>query len=226
LDDSSLKAHLQPYNHVCIREYVASLRGKDLEVFAGRKAMSNEGGKKRKRETKKAKKAKSKKKRDEIIDAGSVTRAYSESGSSVSSDARTVIQEHEAVEIGDEPVAGGGYDETLLAIIGVLDEVKEQSNVAGWIRAGGLWGPSDLRPPQYRYLLSSSAPTAEVNASGNDAAHSILSPDQNQNHDLSLSETASQVIWFDHEPTFVYWVRRGRKVLHELGIEVVHGIVG
>src|ERR1700730_18565613 len=38
LDDSSLKAHLQPYNHVCIREYVASLRGKDLEVFAGRKA--------------------------------------------------------------------------------------------------------------------------------------------------------------------------------------------
>ena len=31
------------------------------------------------------------------------------------------------------------YDETLIAVIGVLDEVKVQTNVAAWIRAGGLW---------------------------------------------------------------------------------------
>lgn len=30
-------------------------------------------------------------------------------------------------------------DETLLAVIGVLDALKFESNVAGWIRAGGLW---------------------------------------------------------------------------------------
>ena len=43
LDDSPLKAHLQPYNHVCIQEYASGLRGKDLgvrarEVAAARRA--------------------------------------------------------------------------------------------------------------------------------------------------------------------------------------------
>lgn len=33
------------------------------------------------------------------------------------------------------------YDETLLAVIGILDTIKMEDNVAGWIRAGGLWGP-------------------------------------------------------------------------------------
>lgn len=39
---------------------------------------------------------------------------------------------------------GEAYDPTLLAVIGVLDEVKRQQNVAAWIRAGGLWGPSSV----------------------------------------------------------------------------------
>ena len=30
------------------------------------------------------------------------------------------------------------YDETLLAVIGVLDQIKHESNVAGWMRSGGL----------------------------------------------------------------------------------------
>ena len=33
------------------------------------------------------------------------------------------------------------YDGTLLAIIGILDEVKHQSNVASWVKTNGLWGP-------------------------------------------------------------------------------------
>lgn len=37
------------------------------------------------------------------------------------------------------------YDETLLAVVGILDEVKFQSNVASWVKASGLWGPY---PPQ------------------------------------------------------------------------------
>lgn len=32
-------------------------------------------------------------------------------------------------------------DPTLLAVIGILDEIKIQRNVAAWIRAGALWGP-------------------------------------------------------------------------------------
>jgi hypothetical protein len=31
-----------------------------------------------------------------------------------------------------------GYDETLLAIVGVLEEMKWQTNVSSWLRSGGL----------------------------------------------------------------------------------------
>ena len=43
------------------------------------------------------------------------------------------------------PILEAKYDETLLAIVGILDEVKRQSNVASWVKANGLWGPY---PPQ------------------------------------------------------------------------------
>jgi hypothetical protein len=33
-------------------------------------------------------------------------------------------------------------------------------------------------------------------------------------------------MWFDHEPTFKHWVRRGRGVVDELGVVLVHGVVG
>lgn len=41
----------------------------------------------------------------------------------------------DAAQVDTEPL-----DTTLLAVVGILDEIKRQSNVAGWIRAGGLWG--------------------------------------------------------------------------------------
>jgi len=46
-----------------------------------------------------------------------------------------------------EPIPVTEYDETLLAIIGILDEVKHQSNVASWVKANGLWGPYRHRDP-------------------------------------------------------------------------------
>lgn len=241
LDDSSLKAHLQPYNHVCIREYVASLRGRDLEVFASERAMLDGGGKKRKRKAeRKAKKVEKKakaRKTDGMTSAGGVVdKVDSDSGTSASSSihppslaaqAQPEVLEQEPEAIGAEQAVGGEYDETLLAVIGVLDEVKEQSNVASWIRAGGLWGPMDLRPPQSKSASSSSVPGTEGIYTGNDA-----SPfqDQAQNEDLTLAATAAsdtqKSMWFDYEPTFTYWVRRGRGALDKLGINIVHGFIG
>jgi len=56
-------------------------------------------------------------------------------------------QKQEAVRkaSGSKPISEIEYDETLLAIVGILDEVKHQSNVASWVKANGLWGPY---PPQ------------------------------------------------------------------------------
>jgi hypothetical protein len=43
------------------------------------------------------------------------------------------------------------FDPTLVAVIGVLEEIKKQTNVAGWIRAGGLWAGHDppSRPSEF-----------------------------------------------------------------------------
>lgn len=51
------------------------------------------------------------------------------------------------------------FDQTLLAVIGVLDEIKLQQNVAAWIRAGGLWG-SGNQPN----VASANTSTAEAGA--------------------------------------------------------------
>ena len=44
------------------------------------------------------------------------------------------------VEAG-ERAEEAGYDSTLLVGIGILDDIEEQSNVAGRMHASGLWGP-------------------------------------------------------------------------------------
>ena len=42
------------------------------------------------------------------------------------------------------------YDQTLLAIIGILEAIKNETNVAGWIRSGGLW--ANKTPPSSTIL--------------------------------------------------------------------------
>lgn len=50
-----------------------------------------------------------------------------------------LTQEHESEEIRLEALAPEmKYDETILAVIGVLDHIKHESSVAGWMRHGGL----------------------------------------------------------------------------------------
>ena len=61
-----------------------------------------------------------------------------------------------------EPVPEIEYDETLLAVIGILDEVRHQSNVASWVKANGLWGPD---PPQS--LVNPNTDAVTLDPSGN-----------------------------------------------------------
>ena len=62
------------------------------------------------------------------------------------------------------------YDETLLAVVGVLDAVRTQSNVAAWIHAGGLWGP--IGPPAQAVSSASS-----VASSGDEQAATVPEKD-------------------------------------------------
>ena len=74
-----------------------------------------------------------------------------------------------------EPIPEIEYDETLLAIVGILDEVKHQSNVASWVKENGLWGPY---PPQ-----------SLINPNIGASAHDLL--DDNREESATLSDNGS-----------------------------------
>ncbi|KAF7968176.1 hypothetical protein HWV62_31684 [Athelia sp. TMB] len=196
LDDSPLKAQLQPYNHVCIHEYDSTLRGADLETLANERRVQNpteEDGKKRKRKAKKAQEARMRKQGEGECGSGSSVSSIDDIAPNLDSEAIPVLQTQ----------SKGKYDETLLAVIGVLDNIRGQSNVAGWIRAGGLWGPN------------SSPPTQRVGSpSGNDAASTADVAD------------APPAMWFDDDVNLEYWAQKGRAVAESMGIPVDHGITG
>ncbi|TCD71081.1 hypothetical protein EIP91_000173 [Steccherinum ochraceum] len=262
LDDSPRKAELQPYNHVCIPEYDGARRGKDLEILQNEKLVlqsiadraasdsagvaqnteeipdtedavaetleddpsPDEQGKKRKRKDKKAKKA-----------------------------AAMVATLAESSARGDDP-----YDQTLLAVVGILDEVKVQGNVAAWIRTGGLWGH-----PQEAVLTNQDTPASQevsnTNTSGTEDSERDTKRTKGADESLSLraeptgndaisttaglpassdpaatvdgeatshsvDAPASTPMWFEDPATVRYWVSRGRKVLEEMGIPILHGI--
>lgn len=162
--------------------------------------VGEKAAKKRKRREKKEKARKK-------SDVETVGMRRSESESSVSTAPETSV-----TVPSEAPEESEKYDETLLAVIGILDEIKNQSNVAGWIRAGGLWGPEDLRPR----TSSSARSPSPVGDTGNDAASAPTDADT----------PAAGEMWFDHEPSVNYWVKKGRDAVEVLGIPVEHGIVG
>lgn len=142
------------------------------------------------------------------------------------------------------------YDETLLAVVGILDEVKLQSNVASWVKTNGLWGPY---PPQdsvdadvlthdhFRKdsEISSDSGSADsgrlgegkkkhrvafVDATVEDRCEnrgSVYAPTNEKPNQQNVSETPS---WFDDPRTMQHWVDRGRKALTALGISIEHGL--
>jgi hypothetical protein len=126
------------------------------------------------------------------------------------------------------------YDATLLAIIGVLDALKGQSNVAGWIRAGGLWGPfreemtgySDDDDPDARSGSPATAPPEspppEAVPTGADVASSSA-PDADADASSKFNEEPKP-LWFDDMRVVTHWEERGRRACEELSIKVEHGL--
>ena len=101
----------------------------------------------------------------------------------------------EELSAGGKPVVS--YDETLLAVVGVLSEIRHQANVASWIRTGGLWGargPSSTTPPREPRADASSLDPAPPTATDaeDDAGH------QSEGSDLSVKDDAGAGV--DHSP--------------------------
>lgn len=144
------------------------------------------------------------------------------------------------------------YDSTLLAVIGILDGVKEESNVAGWMRAGGLLNVVAPSPSRSSTLgpvkessnedgsdveMASQPPSSPIRATPSSSLSPSLQPpdspmsveEKQEETGVPLEETSSPTphhLWFDHPDAFRYWVQRGRKALDALGIPINHGIIG
>ena len=145
------------------------------------------------------------------------------------------------------------YDETLLAIVGILDDIRFQSNVASWVRANGLWGPC---PPQNSTGVDTDAfadenfhQSCEDVATSSDggsmdngrlkggkrkrmgavdtsfeAAANGGSLYAPKNEKENQTNASETPLWFDNPPTMRHWVDRGRKALDALGIPIEHGL--
>lgn len=85
VDDSLVKAHLQPHNHICLPDYDATLRELDVE--------------------------------QSLTDSG---------------DGDALSKEDAQIGISSR------YDLSLVAVMGVLDELANQDSVCSWISSGGL----------------------------------------------------------------------------------------
>ncbi|WVW79756.1 hypothetical protein I302_101726 [Kwoniella bestiolae CBS 10118] len=91
----------------------------------------------------------------------------------------------------------GEMDQTLLAVIGILDELKYVNNVPFWIRSGGLLHPSSTSNPSNNHV--------EIGL-----------------EDLPSHDSFSH--WFSHPDMFEGWVEKGKSTLRERGIDIRHGI--
>ncbi|KAF8508091.1 phosphoprotein phosphatase [Hysterangium stoloniferum] len=105
-------------------------------------------------------------------------------------------------------------DSTLLAVIGILDEMKSQSNVASWIRAGGLWAGRGPASEERRSLSSSESDTKKSEVSV------LVGQPSSPGNATDVQASSS---WFEHQPCFSYWVERGTSIAASLDIQLDPG---
>ena len=244
LDDSPLKAQLQPWNHICIKEYVAQMRAADVTASL-----------KLKEQIKAGVEGEDPKLMEETTD---VEEERSSGGEPVNSDPRKRKRRPHKKKLAKEKMRMASsvakddrqaslteemthpwwqhFDCTLLAVVGVLDAVKWESNVASWVIQGGLWGnevasTEELVSRLTKILESADIPSAE-SLSPTERELSTETEDRNLKKQRRGSVgnreevTGDELMrrgphWFDDQLTMAYWVARGVKALGELDIEIV-----
>lgn len=215
LDDSHAKAALQPHNHLCIPEYTRTQRNADLAVLQLEHAMQQQ---KQQQESSTVSHQEGTSStpgpgRDATTNTRTHERAVSSpDGTSTTTDIEQAdnkrkrkktkkkrdkaLQQLAAIpDDGASPAAV--FDETLLAVIGILHAARLQCSIAGWLRAGALFHP----PP----LLSEPERRAAAGVDGGGDAEAVKT-------------------WCDDPVLVRSWASRGREAMHELGLKVEHGV--
>lgn len=94
-----------------------------------------------------------------------------------------------------DPTHEPGLDTTLLAVIGILESMRNVKNVPAFVRGGGILTPS----------AELAIESSEVSAS-------------------TLPSHATFAHWFSNAETLEYWTQKGRAALERRGIPLEHGM--
>ncbi|KAJ9109325.1 hypothetical protein QFC21_000654 [Naganishia friedmannii] len=212
IDDSTIKACMQPFNHIPIPEFdLDSLRRGDIVVQDAKHRCEGEAG-----EIAALNGYDDKTKENarilRMIFGSSASEFYSRHGRSDS---------HASISTEQPPTLDG----ILLGVVGILSEVKDVVNLPAWIAAGGLL-------PDVRHSFTQDTATrgwenlvfvdsklsAEAENGKPDAGTSGLS-----NHQVPtlLPSHPNYMHWYQSPLHLLYWVRRGLLALTERGIEVL-----
>ncbi|THV04710.1 hypothetical protein K435DRAFT_850568 [Dendrothele bispora CBS 962.96] len=214
LDDSPRKARRQPWNHLCIHEYDTKLRSRDIGIWKSLSLTLSDSKNARKKQKKKEKirEKKAAAERD-TTNVSSIDILDSETISPLPS-------LHERDINLDSSYAN--YDKTLLAIIGILEEIKSQTNVLGWIRAGGL---GRIKPLSSRPLPLPSL-ASECGMVNRDENENEVKDNDEIEEDGRSKLLEAHDTWFEQPQVVEAWADKGRHALGELGIEIIHGVQG
>ncbi|KAJ3725576.1 hypothetical protein DFJ43DRAFT_1002494 [Lentinula guzmanii] len=204
LDDSPLKARMQPYNHICVPEYEGNFYARDVNIAEAhnRDAISRKHNFPI-RNTVALTEALTFKK---VTRAGTGKRKRSRSPSPTASPRfRKKQKELDAKHLSQH------HDHILLAVIGLLDALQHESNVAAWIKRKGLFatrGSEDIG----------------LNLSEDDLEAKRIFEGTDVELDGLYRNIPLPSLWYQHPPTRQYWVRRGVRALKELGLQVIPGV--
>ncbi|KAL1674562.1 hypothetical protein EV122DRAFT_220332 [Schizophyllum commune] len=121
VDDSVLKAHMQPYNHLCLPEYTLETRDADIAAIARAKHTKTKSSTTRPVT------------RDALDDLAASMQAATISGKQ---------QDDAAGKDGRIPA---GVDAALLAVVGIISRLKDVRDAAAWIEEGNIMRPAGLK---------------------------------------------------------------------------------
>ncbi|KAJ3844952.1 hypothetical protein F5878DRAFT_4414 [Lentinula raphanica] len=138
LDDSPLKARMQPHNHICVPEYESKFFARDTEIVETRARAANLSSEDVSPVQRIVDASIETSNSEDVAAAGIRKRKRSRSPSPTTSLRIQKKYKHSYSE--NLPKH---HDHILLAVIGLLDALKHESNVAAWIKDKGLFATND-----------------------------------------------------------------------------------
>lgn len=118
--------------------------------------------------------------------------------------------------------ASMGLDGSLLGIIGILFEMENVDSVPVWIAAGGLTPDvtrtftKDIASKGWKYVVRLDK--------GGDALLDISTLKAHVLPKAALPGSEGYICWYDSPLHLLYWIRRGLRALELKGIKIEHGM--